>query len=691
MDFEQIRIAYASPQWLEAAESVRAGLGVTVAVVHASAGTLASTGPAPLCDLLCRDVGGPGFACVSTRDGAARADAPTRGTCEGGMPCMVAPVRLDGRTACYVVVTGYAHAARDRSRMLRRMLDAGVSEAAARSAADCIPLVTAVSADSYAALIASRASLVLREIVDERRREGSKRSLDLLSDVAHDLNLGARTYDSIPAGALGTVMRLTGGACARLSVVRQNGECDVAAEAGDCTLLPAHGDGVERVLATGRSLVVTGTSPNGEPVTSLAVPLRRGAQRAGVLEVAKAGSEPVGGDDIRLVELFAEIVSAMLDNAAAFVDANTKLIELIQVNEVAKALNSTLDYDRLAELTVQVLVKTLDFGIGGFVVDGFGSRRGRVAYAEDVSSADVQEVAAEATGSAADVALQGVSVVPQLATMTDGDGGPASDWSVLACDLKFRNIRAGTLFVAARGAGRFRAHDERVLEALAGHLSTALENATLYARLNAESQRTMAALSALADAQEYRHDGHTGRVMDYALALGREMGLSVHRLELLRFASLLHDVGKSGIAEEILLKPSALTAEEMERVRRHAELGASIVEQMEFLEELTPIVRHHHEAFDGTGYPAGLSGADIPLEARILAVADAYESMTSQAAHRKRLPAATARMELQRCAGGQFDPEIVATFLKVLDARAFGAASGLFAQPGPEDGPRLPA
>jgi len=105
-------------------------------------------------------------------------------------------------------------------------------------------------------------------------------------------------------------------------------------------------------------------------------------------------------------------------------------------------------------------------------------------------------------------------------------------------------------------------------------------------------------------------------------------------------------------------------------------MGASIVEQIRTLEEITPIVRHHHEHFDGSGYPDGLSGDTIPLEARILAVADAYEAMTGVRVHRKRLAPATARTELERGAGTQFDPAVVRAFLGVLELRALGGTTG---------------
>jgi HD-GYP domain-containing protein (c-di-GMP phosphodiesterase class II) len=167
------------------------------------------------------------------------------------------------------------------------------------------------------------------------------------------------------------------------------------------------------------------------------------------------------------------------------------------------------------------------------------------------------------------------------------------------------------------------------------------------------------------------------------------MDLPIERVGLLRFAGLLHDLGKVGIAEEILIKPAALTDAEMERVRRHSEVGASIVEQVRTLEELTPIVRHHHERWDGSGYPEGLAGVAIPLEARILAVADAYEAMTGRRTHRKRLASATARAELESGAGTQFDSEVVRVFLEELDRRALGASTGAYAVV--EQEPQLPA
>jgi putative nucleotidyltransferase with HDIG domain len=308
----------------------------------------------------------------------------------------------------------------------------------------------------------------------------------------------------------------------------------------------------------------------------------------------------------------------------------------------------------------------------------------------DVARADIAVVVSDAMGTEPGVELpESVEVASLAADLSQDPTAVPRNWTVVSSDLHFRNIRVGSLFVASADAGTFHEADERSLDALASHLSVALENAMLYERLRTDFIRAMAAISAMADATERLESGHTDRVMDYAVAIGQAMGLPLERLGLLRFAGLLHDLGKVGVAEDVLIKPSALTPEEMERVRRHSEMGASIVEQIRTLEEITPIVRHHHEHFDGSGYPSGLKGDDIPLEARILAVADAYEAMTGARTHRKRMSPATARAELVRASGTQFDPAIVESFLGVLEIRALGGATGAYGLAA--GGPQLPA
>jgi HD-GYP domain-containing protein (c-di-GMP phosphodiesterase class II) len=693
IDPEYMRAAFRSPGWQESLDVLQTALGLRLAVVDLATGETL-TGAEPM--TLCQEGRVPGVPCLvrTEREIDLRDPMPVRTVCDEGLPGILLPVHVDGEIVCHVFLYGYLSSAKEADRVLQRAMAAGRTELEARAAIEGLTLLERARLDAAGALVVSRIEQLLTEQHDEIRRVGRHLEVSLLADVARDLGPDGLVYDRIPATSLSTLLRLTGASAGRIALVHAGADLpESVADVGesDRYLPPVATDDIARqVLESGRTMVVTGTDDAGRKTSTMTVPLGRRAARAGVLSVVKTGQATLAADDVRLVELFAEVVSAMLDNAQDFFDANLRLVEMIQVSEVAKALNSTLDYDRLAELAVQVLSKTLDFGIGGFVIEGFGSTKGRVVHTVDVARVDIALVVSEATGTEPGTELSEVVEIASLgADLSPDPTAVPREWTVVARDLHFRNIRAGSLFVASADAGAFHEADERVLESLATHLSVALENATLYDRLRTDFIRAMAAISAMADATERLESGHTDRVMDYAIALGQAMGLSLERLGLLRFAGLLHDLGKIGVAEEILIKPTALTPEEMERVRRHSEMGASIVEQIRTLEEITPIVRHHHEHFDGTGYPDELAGEDIPLEARILAVADAYEAMTGARTHRKRMAPATARAELVRASGSQFDPAVVEAFIGVLEIRALGGATGVYGLAA--SGPQLPA
>jgi putative nucleotidyltransferase with HDIG domain len=155
-------------------------------------------------------------------------------------------------------------------------------------------------------------------------------------------------------------------------------------------------------------------------------------------------------------------------------------------------------------------------------------------------------------------------------------------------------------------------------------------------------------------------------VQQLALAIGRELGLSQAELDLLGHAALFHDIGKLAIPDAILLKPASLTEEEWELMQRHADEGARIIDRLGFLNDAVPAIRHHHERFDGTGYPDRLKGEEIPLGARIIHVADALDSMLTTRIYRAARPATEALDELRGAAGSQFCPRCVAALERIL-------------------------
>jgi diguanylate cyclase (GGDEF)-like protein/putative nucleotidyltransferase with HDIG domain len=183
-----------------------------------------------------------------------------------------------------------------------------------------------------------------------------------------------------------------------------------------------------------------------------------------------------------------------------------------------------------------------------------------------------------------------------------------------------------------------------------------------------EAERYLSVVLDLAEAVDVRFSGsarHSETVGRYAELMARELGLSERRVGRVRLAGLLHDIGKVGVPDAILLKPGRLTDDERKVIIRHPELGAEILEHPS-LRDVQRWVLSHHERPDGQGYPRGLFGPELPLEARIVAVADAYEAMTSDRSYRDAIGAADARAELRRCAGTQFDPDVVDAFLAVL-------------------------
>ena len=188
------------------------------------------------------------------------------------------------------------------------------------------------------------------------------------------------------------------------------------------------------------------------------------------------------------------------------------------------------------------------------------------------------------------------------------------------------------------------------------------------AELGQQLERLTAdALVSLAGAVEAR-DGYTGahleRVTRYSQAVGAELQLGREQLRTLWIGSLLHDIGKISIPDRILNKPSALSSDELRVMREHPRLGAAILEQSSFLSTAVPTVLHHHERWDGRGYPFGLREGEIPIEARVLAVADAYDAIVTDRAYRARRSEDTALHELRRCSGSQFDPEVVQAFVQ---------------------------
>ncbi|GAF67880.1 unnamed protein product, partial [marine sediment metagenome] len=175
---------------------------------------------------------------------------------------------------------------------------------------------------------------------------------------------------------------------------------------------------------------------------------------------------------------------------------------------------------------------------------------------------------------------------------------------------------------------------------------------------------TIKALAHSIEAKDIYTCGHSERVVGYSVLIGKEMGLSSKEIEMLKFSSILHDIGKIAINDNILKKRSPLRQEEHQIIKKHPVKGEEIIAPLKFLEQIKPIIRHHHERWDGRGYPDGLVKTSIPLFSRIIQIADTFDAITSSRSYRLAKSIDDGISEIQRCAGSQFDPTIVYYFIR---------------------------
>jgi diguanylate cyclase (GGDEF)-like protein len=234
--------------------------------------------------------------------------------------------------------------------------------------------------------------------------------------------------------------------------------------------------------------------------------------------------------------------------------------------------------------------------------------------------------------------------------------------NLVAIPIYIRDKFSGVV-IACNKPGGFHDHDDEVLLALGDHAGAVLQNAQLHGLLRSSYLTTVAMLADAVQAKDPFLAGHADEVAKLVANVADRFGFSPERREQLLFGSLLHDIGKIGISERILLKPATLSPEERDVIEMHPRIGYRLVERVPALRPIADAILHHHERWDGGGYPSGLGGDTIPLEARIIAVADAFDAMTSERPYRSKLAAEEACAELERCAGTQFDPDVVRAFV----------------------------
>jgi putative nucleotidyltransferase with HDIG domain len=291
----------------------------------------------------------------------------------------------------------------------------------------------------------------------------------------------------------------------------------------------------------------------------------------------------------------------------------------------------------------------------------------------------VAERAASASQGAAGAAGEGQTPLPRLIMEIAADGVPLlvaenngtrgippELHSLMGVPLTIRDKVFGILMAASRNGGRrFNERDLYYLSCITQHAAHAIENLALYENIYENLFATLYAFVTALEARDAYTRQHSKRVTDLSVLMAREMGRDPEELEIINVAGLLHDIGKIGIRDDILLKPGRLSAAEFEKIKEHPQIGASMIESLGLWDREKQIIKSHHERYDGSGYPEGLSRGQIPLLARILSVADAYDAMASDRAYRRRMEEEQVVAIIAQGAGSQFDPQIVAVFLEL--------------------------
>lgn len=409
-------------------------------------------------------------------------------------------------------------------------------------------------------------------------------------------------------------------------------------------------------------------------VFPLIVEIRDEAHNFGVilLKIPKTISNSLSSS---LLESIYKSILKGLDRAYHKEMLNKVFSELSAIYDVSISFTSVKSLKDLLKMIVRKAKTTLQGDVASLMLLDHETQLLKIEYAEGLPPEVVHSARQKlGEGIAGKVALTGKAML-----IVDADEEPIEISEVekgiksaISVPLKSSDDRIlGVLNVSKVSPFRFSDEDKHLLFNLATLAANAIEKTKLYEDLKSSYQEleetymsVIAALSRAFEAKDRYHKGHMEKVAKYAMAIAIELDPRLLLDDSLRLAAMFHDLGKIAIPDEILHKPSKLTDEEYEIIKTHPEAGEVILTPLKFLKKVAKIVRHHQERWDGKGYPDGLKGEEIPLEARIIAVADAFDAMTSNRPYRKAMPVEEAVQEILRNSGTQFDPKVVDAFYR---------------------------
>jgi HD-GYP domain-containing protein (c-di-GMP phosphodiesterase class II) len=404
----------------------------------------------------------------------------------------------------------------------------------------------------------------------------------------------------------------------------------------------------------------------------LCVPIKIKDKIIGVIElINKIGGRRFSKEDLDLLVTLSNQVGLIIENAKLHVEAQEKIKELSTLIGISALINSSLNLKKILIDVMESATVLLNSEASSiFLID----EEKQELYFE-VATGEVKEQVKEiripiGEGVAGYVARENKSVIVNDVEKDEkfykkvDETTKFKTKSIIAVPLKIKEKVIGVVEVLNKiDEGGFTKTDLELLEALAHQSAVAIDNAIAHQELKNMFINLSRALAITIEEKDPYTGGHIDRLSYYSSIIAEELNLSEEEKERIYFGALFHDLGKIAISESIIRKEGKLTEEEFNEIKKHPEYGARILEPVKQFRHVITGVLHHHERYDGKGYPQGLKGDEISIDGRIIAVADSFDAMTTDRPYRKALSYEFAIEELKRCAGTQFDPKVVEAFI----------------------------
>jgi putative nucleotidyltransferase with HDIG domain len=383
---------------------------------------------------------------------------------------------------------------------------------------------------------------------------------------------------------------------------------------------------------------------------------------------------------IKLVNLSSKGERTMKRKGAKRRESQSERIEerakrLVLVSNLGRILNSTLDHREVRRNAMRAATQLMKAKVGSLLL--IDEEKQQLYF--EVALGDKEETVKKITlsmgeGIAGWVAKTGKPLIvnsPERDRRFFKGVDERTEFitrNIICVPVKVKEKVIGVLeAINKKGKEKFNRRDLPLFVSLADQVAIALDNARLYQELEEMFFQTAESLADAIEKRDPYTGGHTQRVTSYSLAIARHLQLEPSEKRCLKIAAVLHDIGKIGIEDHILRKPEPLNPEEYHTIKSHASMGAEILQHIRLLRDIIPGVKYHHEQMNGSGYPDGLKGEEMPVIAKIVAVADTYDAMTTDRPYRRALTKETAIGELKRCSGIQFDRDVVGAFVKAIE------------------------